>query len=207
MSGERVLALIHNARNRLAAVIGSVSAREAAELYIASSQLASALAILRLEDSECGIRREEADLEVFLSDLGEEAGRLAPPGVSTALEWDFSACPVRSWTFDTQLVRLVLIDALMNGWRHARSRVCLEAACRDGELHFAIEDDGPGFPPALLAASGDAGTRPPAPQGAGLGVKLAERVARLHSIGRREGRVMLSNCGGGGGGRFSLILP
>lgn len=207
MSGERALSLIHNARNRLSSVIARVSQQDAAELHIASAQLASALAILRLEDRDSGIRREEVIPEIFFADLVGEATLLAPPELVTTSASDFSACTFQSWIFDTQLVRLVLIDALMNAWRHARRHVHFEASCRDGELHFGIEDDGPGFPGALLDAFSDSDTPLPRSDGTGLGLRLARRVAMMHSTAGQTGRVLLTNGGATGGARFCLILP
>lgn len=207
MSAERIGSLIHNARNRLCAVSGRLDGQEVAELEIACAQLASAMALLRLKDPEGGIRREEIDLELFFSDVMGEAARLAPPHLRTTGAADFSHCPFQYWTFDSQLIRLVLIDGLMNAWRHARQWVRLEAGCRDGELYFAIQDDGPGFPAAWLTASGDADSDLPQPRGTGQGLQLARRIAEQHSAGERKGRIELANDQASGGARFSLILP
>lgn len=207
MSAERIGSLIHNARNRLCAVIGRLDGQDAAELEIACAQLASAMALLRLKDPEGGIRREEVDLELFFSDVMGEAARLAPPHLHTTGAADFSACPFPCWTFDSQLVRLVLIDGFMNAWRHARQGVRLEAGCRDGELYFTIQDDGSGFPAARLAASGDGTADIPQPHGTGQGLSLARRIAELHSADGQRGRIELANDEAGGGARFSLVLP
>jgi len=207
VSGERIASLIHNARNRLCTVIDRLDEREAAELHVACGQLAGAMALLKLDDPEGGMRREEIDLELFFSDLMDEAARLAPPHLRTTGTADFSACLFRCWTFDSQLIRLVLVDGLMNAWRHARQWVRLEAGCRDGELYFAIQDDGPGFPAAWLAASGNADTDLPKPHGTGQGLRLARRIAEMHSADKRRGRIELANDGASGGARFCLILP
>lgn len=203
MSRERIGSLIHNARNRLTVIMDRLGETETAAVQAAVGQLASALALLRLEDPETSVRREEVDLELFFSDLMGEVACLAPRHLTTSGAGDFSASPFNNcWTFDSQLVRLVVVDALANAWRHARREVRLTASCHDGELHFVVQDDGPGFPAAWL----DGATATPQPRGTGHGLDLARHVAGMHESGGRRGHVRLAK-GDLGGAAFSLILP
>lgn len=207
MSKERIASLIHNARNRLCLISGGLAEKRAVEVQAISSQLASAMALLRLDDAERGIQRQEVDLELFISDLMEEVANLAPPHLSTVSTTDLSACLYGSWIFDTELIRLVLVDGFMNAWRYARTRVCLEATCHTGELHFILEDDGSGYPARWLDAWDKPDAAYPAPHGTGHGLRLAERIAKMHSFDGRQGRIKLSNNAKSGGARFCLILP
>lgn len=207
MSKERIGSLIHNARNRLWLIGSGLDAKGAAEIQAVSSQLASAMALLRLDALEQGIQSQEVDLGCFVSDLMAEAASLAPAHLSTVDNSDLASCPSSSWNFDIELIRLALIDALANAWRHARTQVSFEVACREGELQFVIQDDGPGYPAPWLEICGNLdGPRPPA-RGTGHGLHLAWRIAQMHSFAGRRGRIELANNTPTGGARFCLTLP
>lgn len=207
MNRERIALLLHNARNRLASLCPGATPAQAAEMLGIAGQLSSAMALLRLEGTGPGLHREEVDLEVFFSDLMAEAARLSPAALATEGEADFSGSPFGSWVFDSQLIRVVLMDGLMNAWRHARTKVRLEAGCQGGELRFVIRDDGPGFPPAWLAAAGPGDAARPKARGTGLGLELARHIAGMHGTGPRTGRVELANETEHGGARLSIFLP
>jgi signal transduction histidine kinase len=85
-----------------------------------------------------------------------------------------------------------------NAVRHARSRVRLSAARRDGRVVVAVADDGPGLAEDAVGAVFEPGftTRQ---EGTGLGLPVARRMAR--SIGGDVTAVA------GPGGRFELSLP
>ncbi|MCC5996681.1 MAG: ATP-binding protein, partial [Oceanicaulis sp.] len=87
----------------------------------------------------------------------------------------------------------------------ADARVTVTGAWSDREISFTVEDDGPGFPPDILAKLGEpyVTTRraEPGHGGLGLGVFIATTLA-----GRVGGRVSLSNAPGGGA-RVVITLP
>ena len=76
----------------------------------------------------------------------------------------------------------VLSPVLDNAVRYARSTVTLEARHADASVVITVRDDGPGFTPHELEAVFAPGVRgraaPLAPDGAGLGLPLARRLAR-----------------------------
>jgi signal transduction histidine kinase len=91
-----------------------------------------------------------------------------------------------------------LID---NARRHAREGVVLEVSGDNAHVRVAVRDDGPGLDPELGERVFEPGVRGEheSPDGAGLGLPLARRLAR--------------SCGGdvltgpGPGGCFVLELP
>lgn len=111
------------------------------------------------------------------------------------------------WHFDEDLVAGVLNHAINNAIRYTHDKIRLAFAERAGCLELRVEDNGAGYPDALLAA-------PDAAQGVdfrsgstGLGLYFAREVAALHRHHDRHGTVRLENGGALGGGCFILSLP
>lgn len=70
-----------------------------------------------------------------------------------------------------------------------------------GALRLHVEDNGPGFPPDVLAHALDAFfTTKPEGKGTGLGLSIAHSILREHG-----GRILVGN-GALGGGRITLVL-
>jgi signal transduction histidine kinase len=98
------------------------------------------------------------------------------------------------------LVRQALSPVVENARRHAATRVWIELSRRGGQVTVQVCDDGPGVDPAIAASVFEPGARGPGTNGgAGLGLPLAQRLAR--------------SCGGdlrllpGSPTRFELTLP
>jgi two-component system OmpR family sensor kinase len=109
---------------------------------------------------------------------------------------------------DRDLTVQILVPLLSNAIRYGRSSVRLDVA-RDGEaVAFAVRDDGPGLDPGEAESVFEPGVRGGAGNGspgAGLGLALARRLARLAG-----GDVVAEPApgpGGGAGGRFVVRLP
>jgi signal transduction histidine kinase len=91
--------------------------------------------------------------------------------------------PVQAGT-SAEVVERILAPLLENGVRHAASVVSVEVQRPDGRITLLVHDDGPGVPPADRERIFDPGVRGEAPgaaggpQGAGLGLPLARRLAR-----------------------------
>jgi two-component system sensor histidine kinase SenX3 len=111
---------------------------------------------------------------------------------------------------DEDLIVGVVSHAVNNALHYTRDRILLAAREVDGQLEIRVEDNGAGFPPALLAAgapgSGDIGVNF-ATNSAGLGLYFSSEVARMHQHRGRHGAVRLENGGQLGGGCFILTLP
>lgn len=125
-------------------------------------------------------------------------------------EADFAADAI--WTFDEELVIGVLVHAINNAIRYTRDRIHLSVRVDGDYLELRVQDNGDGFPPAMLAAGAGAG----AAQGvgvqfssnsSGLGLYFSSEVARMHKHRQRRGSIALENNTALGGGCFILRLP
>ncbi|MGZ6802900.1 MAG: HAMP domain-containing sensor histidine kinase [Nocardioidaceae bacterium] len=96
------------------------------------------------------------------------------------------------------VVTAALAPLVDNGLRHARSTVRLHAERVGDRVHVLVADDGPGVPEHLRHAVFEPG-RTTSPDGAGLGLPLARRLARAAG-----GDVRL---GEGPGAVFVVDLP
>ena len=112
------------------------------------------------------------------------------------------------WTCDEDLVLGLLSHAINNAVRYTRDRIALTIVESDGMLEVRVEDNGQGFPPAMLEAGKLVG------QGinfltnsSGLGLYFASEVAKSHKHRQRQGSIALENGGALGGGCFILRLP
>lgn len=165
-------------------------------------RMAALLALYRLDGGEQAFTLEAHCPEDLAAEVAAELAALAGGRlrISSATAPDVPAF----WFFDRELVRSALINAGHNALLHARREVLVEAAAEAGMLIFRVRDDGPGYPPALLAA--DLGQPQPSARGSGLGLHFAHAVARAHQHGGRCGQVRLANAREGGA-VFSLLLP
>ncbi|OFA04724.1 sensor histidine kinase [Duganella phyllosphaerae] len=127
-----------------------------------------------------------------------------------AFETDFA--PDAIWTFDEELVIGVLVHAINNAIRYTRDRIRLSVR-KDGDfLELRVEDNGSGFPQAMLDAGANAmDTREVrvrfSSNSSGLGLYFSSEVARMHRHRQRTGAIALENGGSLGGGCFVLRLP
>lgn len=112
------------------------------------------------------------------------------------------------WYFDRELVAGVVSHALNNVAHYTEDKVRLTARKTDGNLEIRIEDNGSGYPPAMLEA-GEAVSRGVnfATGSTGLGLYFSSMVAKLHKNQGRTGYIRLENGGEYGGGCFVLSLP
>jgi two-component system sensor histidine kinase SenX3 len=116
------------------------------------------------------------------------------------------------WHLDEDLIVGVVAHAVNNAVHYTRDHIRLALRTVDGLLEIRVEDNGAGYPQALLAA-GAAGLSQVASgidfrsNSAGLGLYFSREVARMHRHRGREGSVRLENGGTLGGGCFILSLP
>jgi signal transduction histidine kinase len=112
------------------------------------------------------------------------------------------------WYFDRDLVSGVLINALNNAYNYTHDRIRIAAGIRDGALEIRVEDNGRGYPPAMLQSRVAQGKRSDFGTGStGLGFYFSSRVAEMHRNGDRVGALTIENGGAFGGGCFVLTLP
>ena len=140
-----------------------------------------------------GTEADEARSPVDLAELASACAERAERG-NGHIELEISSVPpVNARPIAMQ--RLVM-NLLNNAFRHGGGDVTLRCAAYEGEVRLSVLDRGPGIAADALSrvkepfwrAEGRGG-----PAGAGLGLAIAERIARLHG-GRLD---LLARDGGG----------
>ena len=147
--------------------------------------------------------RGTADAYTVATDISQVCATLASDN-SVALDVEQPDTPVRLG-IDADLAERILQPVLENACRYGSTRVSVSIERRDSTVRYVVADDGPGvavderesiFEPGIRGEVGEAGE----PNGAGLGLSLARRLARS-TTGDVE---LLTDANGG---RFLVRLP
>lgn len=168
-----------------------------------AAQLTELLALYRETQGVLRLVIDDQNLADFIDDLRQEIAPEVAARAPVRLEWQTEVADrLGVWAFDGWQVKLLLTDALRNALRHATSHVVFRLDVEpSGGLRFTVQDDGPGFPAALLAGT----EAEPNAEGSGLGLRFARLIARRHATpDGRHGHLELTNDGGA---RLSLFLP
>ncbi len=159
----------------------------------------------RLESTSPLVRRDPFDLAALAAGVVEEVRPVAErKGLTARLALDAPVPPVRS---DARLLRIVLANLAANAVKFTRAgSITVRVAYRDGAHRVAVEDTGPGIPPAERSRIFD-GFEPLEPlankhvPGMGLGLPLARRLAAALAA-----RLELESSGAAGS-TFVVTLP
>ena len=152
---------------------------------------------------EAGAVRGTADAYTVATDISQVCATLASDH-SVALDVEQPDAPVRLG-IDADLAERILQPVLENACRYGSTHVRVSIERRDSTVRYVVADDGPGvsvderesiFEPGIRGHVGEAGV----PEGAGLGLSLARRLARS-TTGDVE---LLTDAHGG---RFLVRLP
>jgi K+-sensing histidine kinase KdpD len=113
-----------------------------------------------------------------------------------------------SWYLDRELIYLMVHDVLINAIRYGCNNISLTAITIDDELCIKIQDDGSGYPQAMLDMSTVNLDNFCIAEGrTGLGLFFARLIAQTHKNKNKQGAIKLSNCANSGGSVFELRLP
>jgi K+-sensing histidine kinase KdpD len=165
------------------------------------------LSIYRLEKERLFVTVDEVFVPEFLEDeLLAHGTLLRMKNIDCQVKCEEDLCGY----FDSMLIRNVLNNVLVNTIRYTDNKITVKAcmAREPGYLCLAVEDNGRGYPEALCDDPGGYLTRINSKTGStGLGLYFAARVAELHKIGDRQGRIEVANDADLGGGAFRIFLP
>ena len=202
MSFAEIAALtIHDVKNSLAQLAGQAEARgDLTTLQIALNASEALTRLLVFYKSESNILRLAIDAHVPGDLIGELVAEQKKFSAASLIVNDDHAPPL--WHFDKTLVRMLLANAIHNALRFTQTLVTISAREMDGFLEFEVRDDGAGYPESVLADE-DASAAI-TPDGTGLGLRLAKRVAQMHENGGQRGEIRLFNDHGA---VFVLRLP
>lgn len=196
---------VHDAKNQLFIAESALVRAEAEHgIVLDEARFAIEHAARRLQRALTAYRCERELLAldvgmVHVPDLLDEAvlvseAHLREAGLALEVACEQGLPP---WPMDRELMLDVLSNALHNASRFARSRVRLTAARAAAGLVLSVEDDGPGFD----TTDADEMAR------RGLGLFVAQEIARQHQRSGAVGRLELDNGGALGGALFRLVLP
>jgi signal transduction histidine kinase len=111
--------------------------------------------------------------------------------------------------FDRDLLTGVLINALNNAVSYTKDKILIRAGTVNGMLQLRVEDNGSGYPEAMLLSDSVV-----AKKGVnffngstGLGFYFSSQVAHMHQNNGRTGSLTIENGGAYGGGCFVVTLP
>lgn len=126
------------------------------------------------------------------------------------LETDFD--PALIWHFDEDLIIGVLGHAINNAINYTKDKIRITIVKVEHYLEIRVEDNGHGYPAAMLEAGASAmsGARAGVnflTNSTGLGLYFSSEVAKMHKHRERSGSLRLENGGAYGGGCFVLSLP
>lgn len=117
------------------------------------------------------------------------------------------ACPAY-WYFDYELISSLITQSLFNAIRYTNNQIRLSIEIFGDALRFCIEDNGPGYPEAMLDETKNYQAGINNQTGStGLGLHFASLVAKMHRNKGQEGLLCIDNQSSLGGSRFVLTLP
>lgn len=124
------------------------------------------------------------------------------------IAFDATYPPDLIWCFDEDLVLGVVGHALNNAINYTGDKIGLLIKPAGEYLEIRLEDNGRGFPPAMLEAGAAVDSGVDFTTGStGLGLYFSSEVAKAHKHRGRAGSIALENGGSYGGGCFVLRLP
>lgn len=129
-------------------------------------------------------------------------------GISLETEFD----PDLVWHFDEDLVIGVIGHAINNAVHYTLDKIRFTIRVVDECLEIRVEDNGGGYPQAMLdagvsAMSGIQSGVNFLTNSTGLGLYFSSEVAKMHKHRQRTGGIRLENGGAYGGGCFVMRLP
>jgi two-component system OmpR family sensor kinase len=175
------------------------SAREDVERLV---RLAEDLLVLaRVDDGRLPLRVERHSVRELLDAV---AGRYDSRAGESGRSLEVVVPHDSTFTGDRLRLEQALGNLVDNALRHGAGTIRLEGGGADGAIELRVSDDGTGFPDDFLPHAFERFSRADvarATGGAGLGLAIADAIARAHG-----GRARASNRTGGGA-EIVLVIP
>jgi K+-sensing histidine kinase KdpD len=199
------LAVIHDAKNSLNSLLYSLEQhgnleKEIEILLGASSRLTNLLLWHKQQDGAMCINLDSAAPSDVVNDLVAEFSHTFP---HIQIKLNVKDAPI-FWFYDDFYIRLALGNALHNACSFAKSAVSISVSVVDNMLVFSLEDDGNGYSDQLLQAFADDTQIETSHRGTGLGLRIANVIAKMHENKGNKGHVILKNTPGA---LFEMKLP
>ncbi|WP_332815685.1 ATP-binding protein [Ramlibacter sp.] len=165
--------------------------------------VAQLLALARAEAADATLLPEEVRWPPIVEQVATDClPLLQRRGVELACDWPRDSRPALPLRGDPHLLTVLLRNLVDNAARYAPAGSTV--ALRMGMDGIEVENEGEPLPPQVLASLGERFRRSPGQQetGSGLGVSIAQRVARLHGL-----ELAYEAGAGGRGVKAVLRLP
>lgn len=196
---------IHDVKNNLARLANDAEMRgDHLSLQVAlkaSHTLTALLCFYKSENQLLDPQVDAQDPHELITDLLSAHPRSEESQAQLHIQLQLDQAP-HMWFYDSNLVQMVLANALQNALRFARNQIVISVIAHAQELEICVQDDGDGYPQSVLDDTDSASSI--SRDGTGLGLRLAQRVMSLHENAGRQGHIVLSNQHGA---RFQLFLP
>lgn len=171
----------------------------------ANNDLIQLLTLYKLQNELANAHILEHNLEDFLDDLVVENRALAE---ALEINLDYRCDPFLNGFFDEDLLRGVLNNAIGNAERYTSDQIIISADAVDDYTVIRIEDNGKGFPQAMLEQQANSNPSPVCNRGrTQLGLYFSDKIAKLHRKSDRVGFIRLENEVNLNGGCFSIWIP
>lgn len=170
-----------------------------------NSNLIQILTLYRINSDHYSLNIAEHDVSEVLEECYlENEGLLTLKGIELEMDCeDGLMC-----FFDRELVGSIINSVINNAYKYTRDRIRIGARRQDGYTAIFIEENGRGYPAAMLHAVGQKPGDIDIRNGStGLGLFFTATIAGMHQDKGRNGYITTTNEGIEGGGRFTLYLP
>ncbi|WNO07721.1 HAMP domain-containing sensor histidine kinase [Teredinibacter sp. KSP-S5-2] len=170
-----------------------------------NSELIQLLTIYRMQNDFLPVRIDEHFVfDVIEDQVARNHILLETKGINLDIECDDTL----SWYFDQDLIGSVLHNVIVNCARYTKSAILVTAMIEDEMLAMTVEDNGPGYPDAMLRRPAGQINDSLVNEGqTHLGLFFADKIASFHKQSNRCGYIQLNNESKLGGGCFKLVIP
>ncbi len=170
-----------------------------------NNNLIELLTLYKIENERISPIIDEVNVQSFLQESIAENHSVAN---SSNMELTCDCADDLFGYFDEGLLHSIINNLIGNALRYSESRIELSASENDGYLVICVEDDGTGFPEAMLKAQqAETSSKGITSGRTMLGIHFANLIAEMHQNKERKGFIRLSNNGKLKGGCFSIYLP
>jgi len=214
---------VHDLKNILSAVLESLDwlgsnvndltneqnneFEKASQLVAAvNSTLMELLCFYKFENDQYSMTRLEHNVAECLGSQALFIGSLIKRGqIEVIVDCDEEL----AWCFDQTLVNTAIRNAAMNALKYAKKQLKLSARAENGFLKLQIEDDGVGYPEAMLGRIDAELSRGVdlETNSTGLGLYFVGKIAKMHIVNNVPGYLELTNDSALGGAAFKLYIP
>ena len=170
-----------------------------------NNHLIQLLTIYKMGNAQSVANIAEQYVDDFLDECAlQYEALLTPKGITIETDCE----PGLVGYFDRELVSGVVNNVINNAYRYSKDKIRLSGGREDDYVVISVEDNGGGYPPAMLCNSSQGSSGINFSTGStGLGLYFSSLVATSHKNKALCGHICCSNTGIDGGGRFSIYLP